>query len=275
MRKWAYIWWSFCIVPWTVPAAALERGAILYHTSDNGIIYGKTDDLKLPCSVIKAVLGDIDSGHVGIYIGDLKIVHAVLSGIEETDSASFIPADALGRGVAYLGAKLPVNYDDPDVWNDVMKDQIVLIAKEQVGKGYDILFHKQTGPDSGDFTCVGLAEYVYQQVGYTITPLGYYSGGPEGKSFTQTYNCESTLWRDWQGVNTFAYDVQFSMFNHPLDACCGKEYEGEKYLFFPYTQFLQKSTIPVVTDIPISGETASGDGGSGGCFIESIIPIGN
>lgn len=255
----------FLVTLWPLQGSALEKGAILYHTSKDGVIYGETDELKLPCSVLKAVLGELNSGHAGLYIGGLKIIHAVLSGVVETDSVNFIPKEDVEKGVVYLGAKLPVNYDDPAVWTEEMKEQIVLIAKEQVGKGYDILFHKQTGPDSGDFTCVGLTEYVYEQVGYVITPMGYYSEGAGGKTYTQTYNCESTLWLDWDGVNAFSNEVLFSMFNHPLDFCCGKEYEGHKYIFFPYTQYLQSSTVEVETDIPVSGGTDSG--GGGGCFI--------
>ena len=55
----------------------------------------------------------------------------------ETGSVNFIPREDLEKGVIYLGAKLPVNYDDPSKWSQERKDQIVLIAKEQVGKGYD------------------------------------------------------------------------------------------------------------------------------------------
>lgn len=249
--------------------AALEKGAMLYHTSAGGIIYGKTNQLELPCSVLQAVLGQLKSGHAGLYIGNLRIIHAVLEGVVETDSRNFIPTDEKDEGVVYLGAKIPVNYDSAE-WSEDRKEQLILIAKEQVGKGYDILFQRQTGPDSGDFTCVGFVEYVYEQVGYTVTPMGYYNGGPGGKSYTQVYNCESTLWQDWDGVNTFAEDVRFSMFNHPLDFCCGREFEGGKYMFFPYTQFLQASTMAVETDIPVTGGEDSGGGSGGGCFIRSI-----
>ncbi len=267
MKRLAFVSLFFLVILGSVDCKALEKGALLYHTSEDGIIYGKTDQLKLPCSVLQAVLGELKSGHAGLYIGDQRIIHAVLGGVVETDSANFIPNEDKEKGVTYLGAKLPVNYDDPNEWSDERKEQLILIAKEQVGKGYDILFHKQTGPDSGDFTCVGLVEYIYEQVGFSVTPLGYYKEGPNGKTYTQTYNCESTLWFDWDGVNTFSTEVQFSMFNHPLDFCCGKEFEDNKYMFFPYTQYLQDSTIKVDTDIPISGSTDS-DGG-GGCFIKS------
>ena len=269
MKKLVFMSLVFPVVLWAAAGMALEKGAMLYHTSGNAVIYGQTDELKLPCSALQAALGELNSGHAGLYIGGLRIIHAVLDGVVEIDSVNFIPREDLEKGVIYLGAKLPVNYDDPSEWSSERKEQLVLIAKEQVGKGYDILFRKQTGPDSGDFTCVGLVEYIYEQVGYTVTPLGYYQGGSGGKSYTQTYNCESTLWLDWDGLNTFGYDVQFSMFNHPLDLCCGKEFEDHKFLFFPYTQYLQASTVQVETDIPVSGSTDS-DGGGGGCFIQTL-----
>lgn len=250
---------------------ALEKGALMYRTSADGIIYGKTDQLALPCSVLEAVLGELKSGHAGLYIGDRRIIHAVLEGIVETDSMNFVPVDEKVEGVVYLGAKVPVNYDDPAEWSEERKEQLVLIAKEQVGKGYDLLFQKQTGPDSGDFTCVGFVEYVYEQVGYTVTPMGYYDGGAGGKTYTEVYNCESTLWQDWDGVNTFAEKVRFSMFSHPLDFCCGRQFEDLNYIFFPYTQFLQTSTMAVETDIPVTGGEDSGGGSGGGCFIRSVV----
>ncbi|MFO7598233.1 MAG: hypothetical protein R6X27_00305 [Candidatus Desulfacyla sp.] len=271
MKRISLVLLFFWLFFWGAECEALEKGAILYHTSADGIIYGKRDQLELPCSVLEATLGELKSGHTGLYVGNLRIIHALIDGIVETDSKNFISVDEQKEGVVYLGAKLPVNYNDPAEWSDERKEQLILIAKEQVGKGYDILFQRQTGPDSGDFTCVGLVEYVYEQVGYTITPMGYYSGGTGGKSHTQIYNCETTLWQDWDGLNTFAEEVRFSLFTHPLDSCCGREFEDRKYMFFPYTQFLQGTTVGVETDIPVTGETGSG-GDSGGCFIKSIAP---
>jgi len=271
MKKKSFIFLFFWLFFWGAECKALEKGALLYHTSAGGVIYGKTDQLELPCSVLQAVLGQLKSGHAGLYVGDLRIIHAVLEGVVETDSKNFIPADEKAEGVVYLGAKLPVNYDDPTEWSEERKEQLVLIAREQVGKGYDLLFQKQTGPDSGDFTCVGFVEYVYQQVGYVVTPMGYYSGGTGGKSYTQVYDCETTLWQDWDGLNTFAEEVQFSLFTHPLGFCCGREFEDRKYMFFPYTQFLQDSTVGVATDIPVTGGEDSGGGSSGGCFIGSAV----
>ena len=66
----------------------------------------------------------------------------------------------------------------------------MLIAKEQVGKSYDLTFSPPGRvPESGDFTCVGVVEYVYEKVDYRITPVDYYDGGDGGKTYTETYNC--------------------------------------------------------------------------------------
>jgi len=249
----------------------LERGALLYHTGAGGMIYGAQDMLELPCSVLQLVLEDLGSGHAGLYIGDNRVIHAVQSGVEEVDAIRFLSADELAEGYEILGAKVPVDYDDSNEWPEERKDQIILIAKAQVGKSYDLTFHRQTGPASGDFTCVGVVEYVYEQVDYRITPVDYYDGGDGGKTYTEADYCSSTLFIDYTGENTFAYNVQFSKFSHPLDFCCGREHDGLKHIFFPYTQYLQDTTVEVEVDVPISGGEKSGrGGGSSGCFIDTV-----
>jgi len=229
-------------------APAYERGAIFYHSSQGDLIYGRTSVLELPCSVIKAVFGELKSGHVGLYIGDGKIIHAVRAGVIETTSENFMTKEDIDGGAKFMGAKVPADYADKAKWPDERKDQLMLIAKEQVEKWYDLTFHKQTGAGSGDFTCVGLVEYVYEMAGYDITPQGYYQGGPGGKTDTQIYNCLETGFSDWEGVNTFAETVQFSKFSHPLEYLAGLEHEGSKYMFFPYTQYIQATTINLYED---------------------------
>jgi len=247
--------------------SAYEKGAIFYHSSKGDLIYGRTSILELPCSVIKAVFGELKSGHAGLYIGEGKIIHAIRDGVIETTSENFMTKEDLDGGAKFMGAKVPADYSDKAKWPDERKDQMILFAKEQVGKWYDLTFHKQTGAGSGDFTCVGLVEYVYEMVGYDITPLGFYSGGAGGKTYTQTYNCLETGFSDLERVNTFAETMQFSKFSHPLEFFAGLEYEGDKYMFFPYTQYIQATTVPVADDpaTPISG--GSGSGGGSGCFI--------
>ncbi|MBT8489633.1 MAG: hypothetical protein KJN62_01155, partial [Deltaproteobacteria bacterium] len=140
---------------------ALDRGAILFHTSEDGKMYGLTA-LELPCSLIDVlVLREVGSGHVALYIGNERIIHAVSGGVEETNSKNFIPQADLDNGYQYVGAKVPLDYDNPAVWSDTRKSQLILFARQQIGKPYDIDFSHQKGED-GDFTCVGLVEYVYE-----------------------------------------------------------------------------------------------------------------
>ncbi len=209
-------------------------------------------------------LRDMKSGHVGLYIGDNRIIHAVAPTVEETASENFIPQSDLDEGCRYLGAKVPVGFD---AWLEEDVDRLIFLAREQVGKYYDIQFRHQKGQED-TFTCVGLVEYLYEQVGYDITPYAYYPETGTGKTYTQTYNCEATLWADWPGENTFAELVEFSSFEHPLAEALsvGMIHEGRRYMFFPYTQYIQATTVAVETDVPVSGGGDSDDDG-GKCFI--------
>jgi hypothetical protein len=244
---------------------ALDRGAILYHTSEEGKMYGLTA-LELPCSLVDVLLQEVGSGHVALYIGNKRIIHAVSRGVVEDASSNFITGDELSRGFRYVGAKIPVNYD---TWTEIEKDQLILKAREQVGASYDFQFRHQKGPYDDGFTCVGLVEYVYEQVGYDITPFEYYPGVGTGRSENQTYNCAETLWQDDTRQNSFANDVEFSQIEHPSADTLniGMIHGGERYIFFPYTQYLQSTTETTVTDVPVSGGEGSDDDNWWECFV--------
>jgi len=251
-------------------ASALERGAILYHSSKGNDIYGRLPQLILPESIGQIAFREMKSGHVGLYIGNNRIIHAVMPAVEETDSKNFISQKDLDEGCQYIGAKVPVNFGDAAAWPTLKKDQLILLAKEQVGAKYDLQFRHQKGPYDDGFTCVGLIEYLFEQLGYDITPNGYYKSGTGGFTYAQIYNSELTLWKDWTGVNTFAQTVEFSKFEHPIAGTLniGLIHEGNRYMFFPYTQYIQTSTTAVATDIPVSGGSGKdSEDESGGCFI--------
>ncbi|MBN1664066.1 MAG: hypothetical protein JW943_10740 [Deltaproteobacteria bacterium] len=255
----------------TSVASGLERGSILYHSSKEDKIYGRDAELILPDSIGQIAFREMKSGHVGLYIGvengKHKIIHAILAGVEETESSNFITQKDVDEGCKFIGAKVPANYAS---WTQEQKDQLILVAKEQVGARYDVQFRHQKGPYDDKFTCVGLIEYIYEQAGYNITPDGYYSGGAGGITYIQTYNSESTFWRDWFGENTFSQTVEFSKFEHPLASALnvGLIHDGGRYMFFPYTQYLQTTTTPIATDIPVSGGSGKdNDDDKGGCFI--------
>jgi hypothetical protein len=271
MKKTAFILILLCCLSVASGALALQRGAILYHTSKGDTIYGRDAALELPCSTIQLAHREMKSGHVGLYIGNQRIIHAVFPTVEETSSENFIPQSDLDEGCRYLGAKVPIGFD---AWPAEQVDQLILLAREQLGAHYDVQFRHQKGPYDDGFTCVGLVEYLYEQVGYNITPEGYYAGGAGGRTYTQTYDCEATFWLDWPGVNAFAELAEFSSFQHPLADTLnvGMIHEGRRYMFFPYTQYLQATTVSVATDVPVSGgsgadETADAGGSGGGCFI--------
>lgn len=269
MKKFICFAVLFTVIVSAGDSPGLERGAILYHTSKGDNIYGRTDDLTLPCSIGEIALREMKSGHVGLYIGDGRIIHAVMPAVEETDSRNFIPQDDLDERCRYLGAKVPANFHDHLAWPEERKDQLILLAKLQVGARYDALFTHQKGPYEDGFTCVGLVEYVYEDpsVDYDITPSGYYPDDGVGRKYTQRYNCD--VWQDWPGENTFAETVEFSKFEHPLAKMLGigREYHGDMYMFFPYTQYLQTSTVAVETDVPVSGGTGEDSHDTGRCFI--------
>ncbi len=272
MRKIPFIVILMAVVLTAAECPALQRGAILYHTSKGDTIYGREAALELPCSAIQLAHRDMKSGHVGLYIGNNRIIHAVTPTVEETASENFIPQSDLDEGCRYLGAKAPLDFDNPAIWPAERVDQLILLAREQVGADYDIQFRHQKGPFNGGFTCVGLVEYLYEQVRSDITPSGYYSGGAGGRTYTQTYDCESTLWGliEDEGLNTFAEEVEFSKFEHPLADLLNvgflREGDENRYMFFPYTQYLQATTVLVATDITVSGG-GNTDDGDGGCFI--------
>ncbi len=264
MKKTVFILILLSFVFASSEVLALQRGAILYHTSRGDTLYGRAAELELPCSVLQVAHREMKSGHVGLYIGNERIIHAVTPSVEETASVNFIPQSDLDEGCRYLGAKVPVGFD---AWTEEQVDQLILLAREQVGKPYDLQFRHQKGPDT--FTCVGLVEYLYEQLGYDITADGYYSGGAGGRTYTQSYSCEGTLGLEWAGENTFAELVEFSSFEHPLAGPLnvGMIHEDKRYMFFPYTQYLQATTVDVATDVPISGGGASDGDGGDDCFI--------
>jgi len=142
MRKTLFIVILVSIVFASAEAPALQRGAILYHTSKGDNIYGRTDVLELPCSTLELTHRDMKSGHVGLYIGNERIIHAVAPTVEETASENFIPQSDLDEGCRYLGAKVPVGFD---AWPEEDVDRLILLAREQVGKYYDIQFRHQKG----------------------------------------------------------------------------------------------------------------------------------
>lgn len=236
---------------------ALPPGALLYRTSGQGKMFGYSGHPL--ANIQKGVLTEISPGHVGIYIGKENgvdyVVEALASGIVKTPADKFVNTAA---GEKYLGARIPKNL------TPVRQAKAVAIAKSLADKnlGYDFDFKKQKGYRSGEWTCVGLAEKVYESADISnpqnlqsleydhnyyaidITPDGldnYSFSGPDGDCFSQ--NSEfSKINRRNQTVVPAPEIIGFNL---------GYEKDGERYIFLPYTQFLQPTLKDVKTDINV------------------------
>ncbi len=244
---------------------AMPPGTLVYRSSGGGKIYG--DGGAPLISVEKGIVKNIYSGHVGIYIGQEKgvdyIVEALSGGIVKTPADKFVN---LAEGEKYLGAKIPSNL------TAIRQAKVVAIAKSLVGKNlaYDFDFKYQKGPGSGEWTCVGLTEKLYESAdisnpgnlaaleydpGYyavDITPDGYdnYSVvNEDGDCFSSDFEYSKIARRSHLLVpapELIGYDL-------------GLENDGERFIFLPYTQFLQPTLSDVTTDITISSSFSGAD----------------
>jgi len=132
-----------------------------------------------------------------------------------------------------------------------------LVAKNLA---YDFSFKKQKGPGSGDWTCVGLTEKIYESSGISnpgnISALEYNPDyyaldiTPDGFDNRSFINDEG---------DCFSKTLEFSKIEKQRDLRlplpeivgfnAGLEYQGERYIFLPYTQFLQNSLQNETIDI--------------------------
>ncbi len=237
---------------------AMPPGTLLYRTSSNNKIFGQGSDPLIYAE--RGIIKDVNSGHVGIYIGQEHgedyIVEALSNGIVKTPAKYFVN---LAQGEVFLGAKIPRQVSALQI------AKVVAIAKSLVGKklAYDLDFKNQKGPGSGDWTCVGLSEKLYESANiFNPNNLGALEYDPD----YYAVNITPDGFDNYSIVNAqgdaFSRDKEFSKIarrpNLLLPAPeligfdLGLEYNGERYIFLPYTQFLQTSLKDVLVDIPLS-----------------------
>lgn len=252
-----------CLVYWFLnylPALALEPGTILYRTSSEGRMYGLSSKELIAESY--GVITNIYPGHAAIYIGKEDgvdyVVEALGTGIVKTPAHYFINNSA---GEALVAAKLPKGASR---WQ---RARAVALAKylTTADLAYDFDFSAQKGPWTGDWTCVGLTEKVYesanaanperlgaleynpQYYAVDITPDGY-----DGDSiYNEQGDCFSTR-REFSKIARRATTIL------PLPEIigynAGKEQNGQRYIFLPYTQAVQATLIDVPVDIDLSSD---------------------
>lgn len=237
---------------------ALEVGTILYRTSSKGKMYGYSS--KELVKEEHGVISHIYPGHAAIYIGQENgidyVVEALSTGIVKTPAKYFINESLKEELVA---ARIPKQASS---WQ---RAKAVAIAKylASADLAYDFDFSDQKGPGSGDWTCVGLTEKVYESAdAYNPERISaleynprYYAVDitPDGFDSQSIYN---------EKKDVFSKELEFSKISRrnttilPLPEIigysAGKEYQGNRYIFLPYTQAIQASLRSVAVDIEIS-----------------------
>ncbi|HPY08432.1 MAG TPA: YiiX/YebB-like N1pC/P60 family cysteine hydrolase, partial [bacterium] len=257
-----FVWLCYLLLPQTV--FALTPGALIYRTTSQGKMFGYTTDKLLEIS--NGILTGINPGHVGIYVGQGEdgehyVVEALAGGVVKTPAKYFVNEE---EGEKLLGVKIP------QYASDLERFKAVKIAESLVGKklGYDFDFKKQKGPGNGDWTCVGLVEKVYESAGISnpnnLKHLEYNPNfyavdiTPDGFDNQSVINAEG---------DCFAQNVEFSKIARrtnlilPLPEVigfdAGLEHKGERYIFLPYTQFIQPSLVNERVDIDLTSDFSS------------------
>jgi len=244
---------------------AMTPGTLVYRTVEDGKMYGYSGDPLL--EIENGILKNINPGHVGIYVGQENgedyIVEALATGIVKTPAKNFVNE---ATGEKLIGARLPVGANALD------RLKAVRIAKNlaESNPAYDFDFHAQKGPGSGEWTCVGLAEKIYESAGIK-NPLDLNSLEYD-PSFYQVDITPDGF--DNYSVNNsdgdcFSTQVEFSKINRRVNLVlplpeivgynAGREYRGERYLFLPYTQFLQPSLKDEAIDIELTSSFPAED----------------
>ncbi len=239
-------------------ALAMPVGTLLYRTSGEEKMYGyNSDDLILS---EKGKLAHIYSGHSAIYVGQENgidyIVEMQPKGAIKVPAKYFIN-ESLGEKL--VGARLPINASPLQI------AKAVSIAKNLASSNlaYDFDFKYQKGFKNGQWTCVGLTEKVYESANISNpTNLNsleynpdYYAVDitPDGYDKESVYNSHG---------DCFASNLEYSKITRKKNMIVpapeligfdvGLERDGDRYIFLPYTQYLQSSLKDVVVDITLS-----------------------
>ncbi len=242
-------------------ARAMPVGTLLYRTSSNGNLYGhNTTELVV---VKNKMVKNIYTGHVAMYIGQEDgvdyIVEAMPDGIIKLPAKYFLNSK---NGEKLIGAKIPKNL------SEVQRLKVVELAKQLADSNlsYDFDFKKQKGPNSGEWICVGLTEKIYESANIS-NPLDL-----RGLEYDpQKYAVDITPdgFDDYSIIDTDSGDClsrnrEFSKISAdrrtilPLPEVfgfnAGREYNGERYFFFPLTQYFQESLENVSVDIQLESD---------------------
>ena len=254
--------WGLLLIPALFlplnPAAAMPVGTLLYRTSGDNKMYGyNTTDLIVS---EKGKLAHLYSGHVAIYVGQENGVDYIVE--MQPKGAIKVPAkyfinDSLGEKL--VGAKLPSQASPLQI------AKAVAIAKSLASNNlaYDFDFKHQKGPGSGEWICSGLTEKVYESANISnptnLNSLeydpNYYAVDitPDGYDNQSIYNSTGDCLAENLEYSKIARKTNMIVPAPELIGYdVGLEFNGDRYLFLPYTQYLQSSLKDVAVDITLS-----------------------
>ncbi|MDA2936069.1 DUF2341 domain-containing protein [Patescibacteria group bacterium AH-259-L05] len=275
----------FAVFVISAPAVyAIPWGTILYKTSTDGRMYGYNGfDFSL-------IPGQIYPGGVAIYIGKNKldnepmVVEVDYSGVRQVPAKYFVDLD---KGEQFLGAKMPTQFK----YTDKLAQKILENINHQVVReeSFDFTYHTQKGPSDGDWTSVGFVEKIYESAGcstltYDIRPSSTYDTcwysidiTPDGYDATTIVNDYGDVFsktKEFSKIHKFGQKDFWEKFAkdeaQSFISTLGKAGEvagllletnifgknkkdGNRYFFFPYTQFIQ----PTLRDVQVDIEVAS------------------
>jgi len=238
---------------------AMPVGTLLFRTSGGGNLYGyNTENL---ITVKNKIISGLYTGHVAIYVGAENgvdyIVEAMPDGLIKVPAKYFLNSYNDER---LIGAKIPKNL------SETQRIKVAELAKTLAANNlsYDFDFNTQKGPASGDWTCVGLTEKIYENANISnpldlsnleynpdyyaidITPDGFDNFSILNKKTGDclSKNLEFSKISAWK--KTLIPLPEIWGFN------AGVEHNNERYFFFPLTQYYQNSLKDVEVDIELS-----------------------
>ncbi len=240
---------------------AMPVGTLLYRTSGGGNLYGYNTSQLIETK--NGIIKNIYTGHVAIYVGKENdvdyIVEAMPNGLIKVPANRFINTK---NGEELVGAKIPKNI------SEIQRLKIVQTAKTlaEQNLSYDFDFKKQKGPSDGEWTCVGLTEKIYESANISnpynlsfleydprfyainITPDGFDNYSIENK------DNKDCLSKDYEFSKISANKKTIIPFPELIGFNSGYEYDGERYFFFPLTQFWQDNLEDVEVGIDLSSD---------------------
>ncbi len=248
----------FCAVFFVAKTAkAMPIGTLLYRTSGNGQMYGYNNKELL--EEIEFFKDDklfqsfrINCGHVGIYAGIIdgehKILEAVNNGIQLTPAKHFINTN---NNEKLVGAKIPVDYNG-EYKNNV--DNAIKFFKDKKLE-YDFSLEEQKGPENRQWICVGLTEKIYESANISkirsIEDLEYNPNNYAIDITSDGYDTETMYNKDRKDI--FSKTKEFSKIERrdweKVDYWLGSIKNEQRFVFLPYTQFVQTSLKDVEIDI--------------------------